>query len=325
MPSLPVIAVMGPTASGKSALALSLAETLNGEIVTVDSAQVYRGMDIGTAKPVRSELERVPHHLLDLCSPLERYSVDEFVQAARMAIHDIVNRGRVPVLAGGTMLYFRALFAPMADLPASDPAVRAQLANDADRHGVAHLHEWLADVDPEAARSVHPNNRQRVMRALEVYRVSGRPISAFWAAQGDWPEPGTVSPGFPWPVVQLAVSPADRAVLHERINQRFNAMLSAGFIEEVRQLQQIPGLTGDHPSMRCVGYRQVWQWLADGAGDGEYYQHMVERAQAASRQLAKRQLTWLRGWRNLTTFDTLHADLSDHVLRFLKHEFPSTL
>lgn len=320
-----MIAVMGPTASGKSALALELAERLNGEIVTVDLAQVYQGMDIGTAKPSADEQHRIPHHLLDLCSPLERYSVDEFVQDAHSAISDILDRGRLPVLAGGTMLYFRALFAPMADLPPSDPGIRAQLTEEADRLGVAQLHSWLADVDPEAAGSMHPNNRQRVMRALEVYRVSGKPISAYWAEQGDWPAPGSVSSDLPWTVTQLAVSPSDRAVLHERINQRFLGMLSDGFVDEVRALKQLPGLTGDHPSMRSVGYRQVWQWLAtDDDGDAAYEQ-MIARAQAASRQLAKRQLTWLRGWRNLATFDTLQPNLSERVLRFLNHEFPSTL
>ncbi len=325
MPAPPVIAVMGPTASGKSALALALAEQLDGEIVTVDSAQVYQGMDIGTAKPSAAEQQRIPHHLLDLCSPLESYSVDEFVQDAHVAIRDILARGRVPVLAGGTMLYFRALFAPMAELPPSDPVVRAQLAEEADRLGVARLHEWLAEVDPEAAASMHPNNRQRVMRALEVYRVSGKPISACWAAQGEWPAPGSVSADLPWSVIQLAVSPADRSVLHERINQRFRAMLSDGLVEEVRGLQRLSGLTADHPAMRSVGYRQVWQWLASGDDSAVAYEQMVARAQAASRQLAKRQLTWLRGWRNLTTFDTLEPNLSDHVIRFLKYEFPSTL
>jgi tRNA dimethylallyltransferase len=277
------ICLAGPTASGKSALALQLADALHGEVefISVDSAQVYRGMDIGTAKPDATERARVPHHLLDLIDPEQVYSAAMFVRDAAAAAEAIRARGRLPLLVGGTMLYFKALRDGLDAMPAADPALRAQLDARAAAEGWPALQAELARVDPATAARLAPNDAQRIQRALEVWLATGRPLSAFHAR-------GTV-PGDAahWPMVSL--EPQSRAWLHARIAARFEAMLAAGFVDEVRRLRQRPALRPDMPSMRCVGYRQAWAALDAGSLDG-----LREAGIAATRQLAKRQITWLR-------------------------------
>lgn len=278
---VPVVAVMGPTASGKTALAADLARRFDGEIVSVDSAQVYRGMDIGTAKASAGLRREIPHHLLDLRDPANAYSAAEFRADAKAAIAAIRQRGRLPVLAGGTGLYFHALFRGLAPMPPSDPAVREALAGRARREGTPALHRRLQRVDPAAAGRIHPNDFQRLQRALEVFELTQKPIS-------DWQAPaGGDADLVP---CRLIIRPARRALLHERIAERFDAMLRAGLVDEVRALYERGDLHADLPAIRAVGYRQVWAWLA---GDGDFAQ-MTGRARAATRQLAKRQLTWLR-------------------------------
>ncbi len=281
----PAILLMGPTASGKTALAMALAERLPVELVSVDSALVYRGMDIGTAKPSPQELARHPHHLVDICDPAEAYSAERFRADALAAMAAIAERGRIPLLVGGTMLYFRALQYGLSPLPASDPAVRAELEAALAERGLAALHAELAAVDPDSARRIHPNDTQRILRALEVWRLSGRPLSELQAVP---PEP------MPWRALKLVLAPP-RALLHQRIETRFHAMLEAGFEAEVRALVARGDLHPELPSMRAVGYRQMWAWLR-----GEYgREEMIERAIAATRQLAKRQTTWLRSEREV--------------------------
>src|SRR5690606_4181217 len=305
------IAVMGPTASGKTAFAVELARRLGGEIVSVDSALVYRGLDIGAAKPDAAERAGVPHHLLDVREPWQPYSAAEFAEAARAAVLDIAARGKVPVLAGGTGLYFQALLRGLAAMPPADPQVRAALAAEAAGRGWAALHAELAVVDPEAGARIRPGDAQRIQRALEVYRVSGRPISAW---QRDPPPPR-----LPLKVLKLVLAPASRAVLHERIALRFDAMLAAGFLDEVLRLRALPQLRDhpaplDLPALRAVGYRQAWEFL-DGQGDAAGFR---DRAIFATRQLAKRQLTWLRGELDTLWFDpgSDRARLREAVARF---------
>jgi tRNA dimethylallyltransferase len=287
----PVVLLMGPTASGKSQLAEALAAHLPLEIVSVDSAQVYRGMDIGTAKPSAAARARIPHHLLDLCQPSEAYSAARFRDDALAAIAAIRGRGRLPLLAGGTMLYFRALQAGLADLPAANPALRAQLAEEARRAGWPALHARLARLDPASAARLHPNDAQRVQRALEIVTLGGAPVGAQQSARAGGALAG--------PLVKLALNPPERRVLHERIGARFRAMMAQGFLEEVRALRARGDLSPHLPSMRAVGYRQLWAHL-DGACDLET---AVERGLAATRQLAKRQLTWLRAETQLAWLD----------------------
>ena len=291
------IALMGPTASGKSALALALAERLGGEIVSVDSALVYRGLSIGAAKPDAAERARVAHHMLDLRDPWQTYSAAEFAVDARRAIEDILARGRLPILAGGTGLYFAALLEGLSPMPAADPAVRAEIAAQAATLGWPALHAQLAAVDPDAAARIGPGDPQRIQRALEVHRLSGVPIS-------DWQRRPSEAPPFPARVLQLAIAPPERAELHARIAARFDAMLAAGFLDEVRALRAMPPLRAhpaplELPAIRAVGYRQAWEYL-DGLGD---LASMRERAIAATRQLAKRQFTWLRGRSQVRWFD----------------------
>jgi tRNA dimethylallyltransferase len=306
------IALMGPTASGKSAYALELAERLGGEIVSVDSALVYRGLDIGAAKPTRDELARVPHHLVDLREPWQPYSAAEFASDARRAIDGIVARGRLPILAGGTGLYFRAVLEGLADMPEADPVVRAAIVAEAGEHGWAALHAQLAQVDPAAAARIHATDAQRIQRALEVYRLSGRAISEWQRA----PQ----STRLPLKVLKLALAPPERAILHARIAHRFDAMLGSGFLDEVRALRALPALAAhprplDLPALRAVGYRQAWEHL-DGACDAATFR---DRAIAATRQLAKRQFTWLRGVLDARWFDpmTRRAPLDAAVAGFL--------
>ncbi len=279
----PAIFLMGPTAAGKSGIALRLAECLPLEIISVDSALVYRGMDIGTAKPDAAERARVPHHLIDIADPEEIYSAGRFRDDAVGAIEAIRARGRVPLLTGGTMLYFRALAEGLGPLPRADAAVRAELEREWQQAGLGALHAELARVDPEAGARIHRNDPQRIQRALEVYRITGRPISTFLREHAAEPLNACV--------LRIALAPAERERLHARIAARFDAMLEAGLVDEVRALRARPGLHGDLPSMAAVGYRQAWQYL-DGELDAA---GLRERGIVATRQLAKRQLTWLRG------------------------------
>jgi len=279
----PAILLMGPTASGKSALALALAAVLDGEIVSVDSAQVYRGMDIGTAKPTASDRARVPHHLIDVVDPTESYSAARFVRDAVAAVASIRHRGRVPILAGGTMLYFKAITEGLSTLPEADPALRAALDARAARHGWPALHAELARVDPVTAARLPPTDAQRIQRALEVYSLTGVPLSQLQGRR----EP--VAPALQ-DAVAIALVPPDRAALHEAIAERFDAMLVAGLVDELRALRSRHVLHPALPSMRSVGYRQAWCFL-DGEIDDV---QLREQGIAATRQLAKRQFTWLR-------------------------------
>jgi tRNA dimethylallyltransferase len=290
------IALMGPTASGKTALAIEWARRFDGEIVSVDSALVYRGLDIGAAKPDAGERASVPHHMLDLRDPWQPYSAAEFAVDARAAIADIVARGKLPILAGGTGLYFRALIEGLAPMPEADPAIREAITADAAARGWAVLHAELAAIDPEAGLRIHATDAQRIQRALEVYRVSGRSISDCQRERG--------SDRLRLRVLKLAVSPRDRGVLHARIERRFDTMLAAGFLDEVRGLRRLPQLQSHpaplgQPALRAVGYRQAWEHLDGQTSAAEFR----DRAIFATRQLAKRQLTWLRGELDTRWFD----------------------
>ncbi|MBB3827258.1 tRNA (adenosine(37)-N6)-dimethylallyltransferase MiaA [Xanthomonas arboricola] len=308
------IALMGPTASGKTALALEAAQRWDGEIVSVDSALVYRGLDIGAAKPDAGMRAAVPHHLIDLRDPWQVYSAAEFATDARKAIDDIVARGKLPILAGGTGLYFRALLEGLSQLPEADPTVRAAIAAEAEQLGWGGLHAQLAHVDPIAAARIHATDPQRIQRALEVYRVSGRPIS-YWQAL----PPG---PRLPVRVLKVVLAPCERAVLHARIEHRLDAMLAQDFLAEVRQLRALPQMQAvaaplDLPAVRAVGYRQAWEYL-DGAGSLAEFR---DKAVQATRQLAKRQLTWLRGELDAHWFDPERDRhrLDDALVGFLAH------
>jgi tRNA dimethylallyltransferase len=282
MSALPVLVLTGPTGVGKSDWAIRLAGEAPVEIVSVDSALVYRGLDIGAAKPARSVRERIPHHLIDICEPTESYSAGRFVTDAIACIAQIHARRRVPLLVGGTMLYIRALLHGLAPLPQASPAVRAQLDERAAREGWAALHTELLRLDPQAAARIARNDSQRIQRALEVCYMTGQPISQLQRA--------TVSPLAGFPLKYWVLAPKHRNVLHERLSGRFRAMMAAGFLAEVKGLRQRGDLTARHPSMRSVGYRQLWAHL-----DGEYgLEEAEQRGIFATRQLAKRQLTWLR-------------------------------
>lgn len=305
-PKPPAIFLMGPTASGKTDLAIELCQQLPCDIISVDSAMIYRGMDIGTAKPSPAELAQAPHRLIDICDPAESYSAADFRRDALAQMARITEAGRIPLLVGGTMMYYKALLHGMSGLPAADPALRAQLEQEARDRGWHELHRELQERDAVAAGLIHPNNRQRLLRALEVIRLTGQPISSFWQADGagarrqDGVEDYTYftqwqadeAGSLPYTVTQLAMAPSDRRVLHERIHRRFLAMLEAGFLDEVRALMGRGDLHPDLPSMRCVGYRQAWNHLAGN----DSYDTFVSKGVAATRQLAKRQLTWLRKW-----------------------------
>ena len=287
---IPAVALAGPTASGKTAAAFAIAEALAPrlpvEIISVDSALVYCGMDIGTAKPTRDELARVPHHLIDIRDPLQAYSAAEFVRDATRLITEIRARGALPLLVGGTMLYFKALLDGLDDMPAADPAVRARLEQQAAAIGWAGMHAELARVDPQTAARLAPGDSQRIQRALEVWQVSGRPLSSFHTIKTEAASARPISA-----TSLFSLEPQDRAWLHQRIAQRFHAMLAAGFLDEVLHLRARGDLHADLPSMRCVGYRQAWESLA-----GLHpVSSLPERGIAATRQLAKRQITWLRG------------------------------
>jgi len=289
-----IVTLMGPTASGKTELAMRLADALPVEIISVDSAMVYREMNIGTAKPAPDLLERYPHRLIDLKDPAESYSAGDFVADARVCAEAALSAGRLPLLVGGTMLYFKAFKGGMAALPVASSEIRAELEQRAQRGGLAALHEELQRIDPVAAAGIHPNNPQRLLRALEVHAVSGRPISDFWARQSG----GGVAQALGCRLLEFAIEPP-RDVVNARIERRFAKMLNEGFLDEVRALTARGDLSPEKPSMRAVGYRQVWQYLSGEIDHGT----MVERAVAATRQLAKRQRTWLRSWSGKTVLN----------------------
>ncbi len=289
--ALRCLCLAGPTAAGKTAAALAIADALRNEraveIVSVDSALVYRGMDIGTAKPGTAERAAVPHHLIDIIEPTQAYSVAQFVADAQRLIGEIEARGHLPLLVGGTMLYFKALFDGIDAMPAADPAVRAELDARAARDGWPAMHAELARVDPLTAARLPPTDSQRIQRALEVWQLSGQPLSSFHARSAR-------NGGGQAPPPLISLEPSDRAWLHRRISERFDAMLAAGLVDEVRSLRERGDLHAELPSMRCVGYRQVWQALDAGLGGNALLDAVRETGRAATRQLAKRQITWLR-------------------------------
>lgn len=302
----PAIFLLGPTASGKTGFAVELAERLPVEIISVDSALVYRGMDIGTAKPDGATLARAPHHLLDIREPTEAYSAAAFCADALDLMQAIGARGKVPLLVGGTMLYFRALLHGLDDLPQADPVIRAAIEQQALERGWPALHAELAACDPATAARLDPADAQRIQRALEIFRLSEKPMSSLIA------QPRTA---LPYRVLQLALLPSDRAVLHRRIADRFDAMLSAGLPEELSLLRRKHALDPKMPSMRCVGYRQAWEYL-DGAID---LPALREKGIAATRQLAKRQLTWLRSWPDAVAVDSLAAGWTTQAFERVQH------
>jgi tRNA dimethylallyltransferase len=305
-PAWDALALVGPTASGKTAIALALAAEWPIEIISVDSALVYQGMDIGTAKPTLVERQAVVHHLIDIRDPAQSYSAADFARDATALITDIRGRGKLPLLVGGTMLYMKALIDGLDDLPLADPAVRADIEEEAHDRGWPALHAELALIDPPTAQRLPPHDSQRIARALEVWRITGKPLSSFF---------GTTRVAGPR-VALLSLEPQDRKWLHQRIEQRFDAMLEQGLVDEVKALRSRGDLQADLPSMRCVGYRQAWEALNDieeGIALATAMRLMRERGIAASRQLAKRQLTWLRGMplRNVVACDsnTVLADV----------------
>jgi tRNA dimethylallyltransferase len=308
-----VVCLMGPTASGKTDLALTLCDVLAParpvSLISVDSAMVYRGMDIGTAKPGRDVLTTYPHALIDVCDPAEPFSVGDFVRAAEAAVADALAAGRLPVLVGGTMLYFRAFKDGIARLPAIGAGVRDGLAARLTNVGLSALYDELARVDPEAARGIHRNNTQRILRALEVYYATGQPLSSFWRNAAD---AGPVA-RHGWQLHEFVLD-LDRATLHERIETRFRAMLDNGFLDEVGRLKARPDLTVSLPALRAVGYRQVWNYL-DGEGS---YEHMCQRGISATRQLARRQLTWLRHWSGAKRISALEPGACRTILNYLE-------
>ncbi len=309
----PAIFLMGPTASGKTAAAVALVQQLPVEIISVDSALVYRGMDIGTAKPDAATLAIAPHHLLDLIDPTAAYSAAAFRADALRLMADITQRGKIPLLVGGTMLYFRALQFGLNDLPQADAAVRAALDAEIAHYGVPYLHQQLSQIDPETAARLSSNDSQRVQRALEIYRITGRTMSS-WLKQ-------PALPALPYRLTPLALLPSDRAVLHQRIATRFEQMLADGLVEELRGLRQRYALQPEFTAMRCVGYRQAWQFIDGEINEAEF----IETGIIATRQLAKRQLTWLRGIPDKVEIDCLARDAHAQVLRAVRTQCPTAI
>jgi len=298
----PAIFLMGPTASGKTALSVQLAHALGGEIISVDSALVFKGMDIGTAKPTLAERADIPHHLIDILDPSESFSTGLFRTQALALMDAITRRGKIPILVGGTMLYFNALTNGLAALPEANPEIRARLDQDLQQFGKEAMHQWLADIDPQAAARIHANDPQRIQRALEVYEISGKPLSSFFNEAQDQ--------DLPYKKIRLIIAPPDRKILHDIIAQRFLDMLEQGFIDEVEALYNRGDLTDKLPSIRAVGYRQVWSYLQDE----DDIETMTEKAIIATRQLAKRQFTWLRREADAVCFQVGQADLLVKVL-----------
>jgi tRNA dimethylallyltransferase len=311
----PAIFLMGPTAAGKTDLAIELTKMLPCELISVDSALVYRGMDIGTAKPSKALLDAYPHRLIDILDPSQSYSAADFRTDALQAMAEITARGKIPLLVGGTMLYFKALLEGLADMPAADAEVRAQIEAQAASQGWQALHDELASIDPVSAARIHPNDPQRLVRALEVFRVSGMSMAAHREQQSAQSAQASASGRhqLPYTVANLAIAPTDRKVLHDRIAMRFRQMLDEGFVEEVVALRSRGDLHSNLPSIRAVGYRQVWDHL-----DGKLTRdEMQERGIIATRQLAKRQFTWLRSWQDLHWLDSLACDNLPRALKYL--------
>jgi len=313
--SLPkAITLMGPTASGKTDLAIFLSENFPVDIISVDSAMVYRGLDIGSAKPSAEELAKAPHRLIDVVDPAEAYSAARFRKDALKEMAAIIEAGRIPLLVGGTMLYFRALLQGLSELPASDEVTRKKIEQLANEIGWEKMHQRLAEVDPEAAKRIHPNDPQRISRALEVYEMTGKAISELQKEQKSEP--------LPYQVLKLALIPSDRTILHQRIEKRFGLMLEQGLIDEVKTLRARGDLHEDLPAIRAVGYRQVWDYLASRID----YTEMQERGVIATRQLAKRQLTWLRSEKDLTIYDLSRYSeqhIQESVLKTVKQYLSS--
>ena len=283
--------LMGPTASGKTDLAIRLRKKFPVEIISVDSALIYKGMDIGTAKPDNNELVQAPHRLIDILDPRKSYSAADFRRDALKEMHEISQQGKIPLLVGGTMLYYKALLEGLSPLPAANPEIRQQIEQEALTHGWDILHDQLKQVDPVSAERIHPNDPQRLSRALEVYRISGKTLTELTETKGD---------SLPYRVRQFAIAPKERSELHRRIELRFDQMIKAGFEDEVRALYARKDLHPDLPSIRCVGYRQMWDYL-DGSGTLD---EAIFKGVCATRQLAKRQITWLRSWDELTWLDS---------------------
>ena len=299
--------LMGPTASGKTDLAIRLRQKYPVEIISVDSALIYKGMDIGTAKPDARELELAPHRLIDILDPSESYSVADFRRDALEAMDEIVSQGKIPLLVGGTMLYYKALLEGLSPLPAANPEIRQQIEQEALTKGWEVMHDELKEIDPVSAERIHPNDPQRLSRALEVFRISGKTLTELTQTKG---EP------IPYRVKQFAIAPKERAELHRRIELRFEKMIEAGFEEEARKLYEREDLHADLPSIRCVGYRQMWEYF-DGQGTLD---DAVFRGVCATRQLAKRQITWLRSWDDLTWLDSENIE---HALESLSEAIAS--
>jgi len=304
---------MGPTASGKTDVALRLARELPCEIISVDSAQIYKGMDIGTAKPGAALLSEAPHHLIDIIEPHERYSAARFRDDALALMREITERDRIPLLVGGTMLYFQALTEGLNELPEADPMIRLMIDTMAGEQGWPAVHDRLARVDPETAARLEPNDAQRIQRALEIYYLTNKPVSQLLK------KPKYVY--FPYTPLKVSLVPGERKVLHERIAQRFERMLEAGLVAELSKLRDEYALEPGMPSMRCVGYRQAWEHLEGRIGA----EALREQGIAATRQLAKRQLTWLRAMAGVTEFDCLSEDVADLVLEYLRRELEALL
>jgi len=302
----PAIFLMGPTASGKTGVAVELLHHLPVELISVDSALVFRDMDIGTAKPDAATLAHAPHHLIDIINPTEAYSAAAFRRDALRLMHDITARKRLPLLVGGTMLYFKALREGLSDLPQSNPEIRAALDAEIAQHGIEHLHKQLAAVDAETAARLQPTDTQRIQRAMEIYRITGQTMSTLIG------QPQSAE--LPYRIIPIALVPSDRAQLHARIATRFKAMLEHGLVNELRMLREKYPLHPNMTSMRCVGYRQAWQFMEGEIDDTE----LLETGIVATRQLAKRQLTWLRSMPDNIELDCLVSDLDKKVLDTLK-------
>lgn len=305
------IFLMGPTAAGKTQLAMKLCQALPCDVISVDSALVYKGMDIGTAKPSLAEQAVIPHQLIDLLDPKDAYSAADFRRDALAAMAKSHAAGRIPLLVGGTMLYFKALLEGLSPLPSANAQIRAEIAAQAQQHGWEALHRELAQIDPVAAARIHPNDPQRLSRALEVFRISGKTLTQLTERKGD---------PLPYKVLQFAIAPTERAELHQRIALRFQQMLEQGFEEEVRVLYERADLHPELPSIRCVGYRQMWDYLA---GDVSY-DEMIARGLAATRQLAKRQLTWLRSWPEVRWLDSNNKAVCQDVIAQVQSAYNKT-
>ena len=302
----PAIFLMGPTASGKTTLSIQLAQGFNCEIISVDSALVFRGMDIGTAKPTTKERAGIPHHLIDILDPAESFSTGQFREQSLTLMDEITGRGKIPLLTGGTMLYFNVLFHGLAELPPANKEIREKLDQQAAAQGWQQMHKRLAEIDPESALRIHPNDPQRIQRALEVYEISGKPLTGFFKQSREQK--------IPFRKIKLVIAPEDRKQLHENIASRFHKMLEKGLIEEVNALYQRGDLNEKLPAIRAVGYRQIWSYLT-----GEYdFETMTDKAIIATRQLAKRQFTWLRRETDAQWFQTGQPHLVNKVVKELK-------